>query len=716
VSDEEFSLADLGIPLERDLIGEALSGCRIERLLGRGGMGAVYLARREADGAAVCVKVLAPEVASDPGLRDRFEREWSALAKVDPPHPNLVGVHGVGADPVTPHIVMEFVEGHSLRRLLQERGRLEPELTARVGLDLARGLSALHGLGLVHRDVKPDNVLLTPAGSAKLVDFGIAKDLFRSALTQPGQLVGTAAYMSPEQWDEVPLDGRADVFALGALLYHLLAGEPPFAGEDLLETADLARSGDYEPLRDRVPGIPRELELVLARALLPELRYRYASCGSLARDLELVLRGQQAEVPALITVEGARFPLLPARRLTLGADEGCAIRIGGEGVAPRHAQVRREAEGFTLRALRGAGPVEVDDQPLQRGQILRPGQRIRLGTVTLTFSEERPPDEARPAIARASAQREVSDAELRALIELDDPRTCAHLLESLQPTPWVEDHEEGVLREALGPEVARSARQARGRAAELERARLPRRLAAVTRAQPGQSVERWLGWWLQVRQVAPTQLWSGGRTRAHYTLRVTTAEGAREAPLESGLLVGRDPRCDLRLDTPARLQLRILPLQRRLLVRAEAPGVTLDGRPLPGAAFLEPGSLLGCPGAELLLLHRVPPPAEPSSRPEVEPETFAALLELGHPAVALALLELRVREIRLDELARQLGPSVPADSCAQALEAVLSSWRQGGDALLQRLFGQLLDPKAAADRLRRGEFGTQVLPRQAWPS
>lgn len=716
-----FTLADLGLPVERDLVGQTLSGCRVDRLLGRGGMGAVYLAHRLRDGRAVVVKVLAPELAADPLLRARFQREWVALAKVDPPHPNLVEVYDVLDLEQTPHIVMEYVEGFSLRRHLQENGRLAPEKAARAALDVARGLAVLHGLGLVHRDVKPDNVLLTPAGSAKLVDFGIAKDLFRSALTAPGQVLGTAAYMSPEQWDDGPVDGRSDVFALGAMLYHLLVGRPPFEGEDVHETADLARTGSYDPPRSIVAEVPLELELVVARALMPELRYRYPSSEELARDLERVLAGHPSAVPCLVAPEGERYALIPARRLTLGRDPKCAIQLDHEGVAPRHAQLRREADGFTLRALRGAGPILVDGLPLERGQVLRDGQRLRLGTVELVFHETGRGGDREPVIARCEAREEVSDGSLRALVQVGDPRVTAHLLEQLTPTPWVEARELALLSDLFGPEVGATVSERRRARDRGGRAGLTNRLAAITGTDLGPDPARWLAWWAQVRALAPIQLSASGRARPEYWL----VEGERRVQVRGPVLVGRDPRCDLQLSDPraSRLLLRVIPVHERILIRAEAPGASLEGVPLEGGAFFEPGTTLDCPGARITLGVQLPQRAQnvgSDGLSRIDPGSFEALCDLAHPAVTTAL----VQHLASGQVASRLagGALFPADPQGSArFEAALNELCEARSRRARELLPTLLGPRAGdlaccQALLATASLGPQVAPLYAWQS
>src|SRR5690606_42126852 len=185
-------------------------------------------------------------------------------------------------------------EGPALSRAIAERRRLAPADAARIAKGVALALGALHARGVLHRDVKPANVLLDPAGRARLVDLGLAKDVFLSGLTEPGQLLGTIHYMAPEQWNEQPLDPRCDVFALGATLYHALIGVPPFPGQDAAEVADLATAGEYPPPRALVPDVPPALEEVVYLCLAPEPGRRYPDARACAEALGPVLRGLPA--------------------------------------------------------------------------------------------------------------------------------------------------------------------------------------------------------------------------------------------------------------------------------------------------------------------------------------------------------------------------------------------------------------------------------------
>ena len=234
---------------------------RLDRPLGRGGMATVYLARDTELDRPVAVKVLD---AADEGLRERFVREARLAARLS--HPNVVGVFDAGEDGGRPYIVMEHVEGETVAELLARRGRLPPEEARGLAVQAARGLAHAHAAGLVHRDIKPQNLLLREDGTLKIADFGIARATEDTSLTQPGTVLGTAAYLAPEQARGERATPASDVYSLGAVLYELLTGKPP------AETP--------APVRELAPEVPRELEDVVMRSLARNPSYRPADLES----------------------------------------------------------------------------------------------------------------------------------------------------------------------------------------------------------------------------------------------------------------------------------------------------------------------------------------------------------------------------------------------------------------------------------------------------
>jgi serine/threonine protein kinase len=281
----------------------------VERTLGGGGMAVVYLARDGELGRSVALKVLAENLADDAELRQRFVREARLAARLS--HPNVVRVYDAGEEDGRPFIVMECVEGESLAELLRREGPLDPDRVAKLGVQACAGLEEAHRAGLVHRDVKPANLLLTKDGILKVADFGIAHAVGGTRVTEVGTVLGTAAYLSPEQALGERVTPASDLYSLGTCLYELLAGEPPDGHETLGELFSRRESGPPP----RLKGVPPELESAIMRCLERDPSDRPASAADLAR---LLVPARPAGPPTAVT-EVARFDVTVRRRTLLWA-------------------------------------------------------------------------------------------------------------------------------------------------------------------------------------------------------------------------------------------------------------------------------------------------------------------------------------------------------------------------------------------------------------
>lgn len=256
-------------------MGTLLAGrYRLDRLVANGGMAQVWEASDETLRRRVAVKILHDHLA-DPATVARFRAEGVTAARLT--HPGVVAIFDTCSDGGLDAIVMEYVEGHTLRDVLDREGPLAPERAIDITMQIADALAAAHRLGLIHRDVKPANVLLRPDGSVKVTDFGIAKvrDEGGGDLTLPGTFLGTAKYLSPEQVEGRPVDARSDVYALGIVLYEMLSGEVPFDGPTDAAIALARVQRDPRPLREVAPGVPPALDAIVRRAMARDPDDRY---------------------------------------------------------------------------------------------------------------------------------------------------------------------------------------------------------------------------------------------------------------------------------------------------------------------------------------------------------------------------------------------------------------------------------------------------------
>ena len=268
------------------------------RRIARGGMADVYLARDASLDRQVAVKVLFPEFANDPSFVERFRREAKAAANLN--HPNIVGIYDWGQEQGTYYIVMEYVVGRSMADVLRSTGPLSPDRAAEIASDVAEALSSAHSAGLVHRDVKLGNIIVSDEGQVKVADFGIATALARRTgdnLTHIGSVMGTATYFSPEQAQGKALDGRSDLYSLGVVLYEMIVGKPPFTADT--STAVAVKHVQERPLAPSLLGvsIAQSLEAIILKLLAKNPANRYPKAEDLRADLKRYLDGAH-RIPA----------------------------------------------------------------------------------------------------------------------------------------------------------------------------------------------------------------------------------------------------------------------------------------------------------------------------------------------------------------------------------------------------------------------------------
>ncbi len=363
--------------------GSRLGPYEILAPIGAGGMGEVYRARDAKLGREIAVKVLPQATASDPDRRQRFEQEARSASALN--HPNILTIYDIGEADGSLYIAMELIEGRTLRELVASSEPLPTKRLLDLAVQIAEGLAKAHGAGIVHRDLKPENLMVSKDGYVKILDFGLAKltempssaaSVLPTAIaapTEPGTVMGTAGYMSPEQASGQPVDYRSDQFTLGAILYEMATGKRAFQRKTGAETLVAIIREEPEPLAQAAPRAPAPVRWIVERCMAKDPDDRYTSTRDLARDLKSV-RDHLSET----TVSGGLAAAEPARTRRRGWLLPAALALAaGAGL------------GFLLKGLAAGKPSAPEQfQPLtfQRGAILeralrpgRPDGRLRRG-------------------------------------------------------------------------------------------------------------------------------------------------------------------------------------------------------------------------------------------------------------------------------------------------------------------------------------------------
>ncbi len=395
-----------------DLLGQVIGNCRIEALLGAGGMGQVFRARHVHLDRLQAVKIMHPHMASDPGFQARFRREAQAIAVLE--HPHIVRIFDFDEQQGRYYIAMEYLPDGSLRTLLDRRAREGTKWPLVFGLDLIRqaaeALDFAHARGIVHRDIKPDNILIErhagPGGRSlyvvKLTDFGLARMVEGGGgITASGMTVGTPAYMSPEQCQGLPVDGRSDIYSLGIVLYEVVTGYLPFTVSRISEAVEKHVYVQPPSPRTVAPDLPVAVEAIILRCLAKKPEERFATGAELAQALRQVMQAPPPPPPPapdgvfvrVLDAAGQTVQRVPltGQGLTIGRRAGHQIVLDDPAVSRNHVNVEWSGRRVRVKDLGSRGGTLLNGAPLtpHESHTWEIGQRLTVGSFTLELEQHR---------------------------------------------------------------------------------------------------------------------------------------------------------------------------------------------------------------------------------------------------------------------------------------------------------------------------------------
>lgn len=382
----------------QDLAGKTWGRFQIVEERGRGGMAVVYKAYDSVLQRTVALKILAPQLAANEEFTRRFRRE--AITSANLRHPNIVVIYDVGTQDQFQYIVMEFLEGPTLQEDIREKGALPLDRVLFLLWQLSSALDYAHGQRLVHRDVKPANVILGSEDHVTLTDFGLVKAARDQRITIQGAAIGTLKYMSPEQAAGQELDHRSDVYSLGVVAYEMLSGETPFAGKTPYQTLHNLMHKPPPPLIKLNPHVSPQVERAVYRALAKQPMERFSSAGELVHALASAADLGQAvdswtdttplarEIALILTTSDGREYPVRVGTTTIGRDIGNDIVLPVRQVSRIHARIRCDDAGCRIVDMRSTNGTFINNAPLapKKQRTIRPGDTMRIGPVALTVA------------------------------------------------------------------------------------------------------------------------------------------------------------------------------------------------------------------------------------------------------------------------------------------------------------------------------------------
>jgi serine/threonine-protein kinase len=557
-------------------LGKQFGDFRAISKIGEGGMGSVYRAERIEDYSRdYVVKILSP-LGADNATYVRFRREGQVMSALR--HPNVVRVYTAGELDGLSWLVMDFVDGPTLQEVLDRKQRFDWMNAAKAVRQIALGLEAAHAIGVIHRDVKPQNVLLARAeGLLKVADFGLAK-VHRApsdpTVSRAGDILGSPAYIAPEQWGDHDVDQRADLFALGVVFYQLLTGVLPFRGKTPGDYARKILTGFYDAIELYSPEVPQGVRNVVARLLEVRRENRYQTATSLVLDVERCLRGEYPDVPRLVRNQGdsiERHVLLGRDHWTIGRAAASAIVIAHPTVPERHVLLERTPAGIILRELEARGLLRVNGMrvreiTLKDNDVIEFGEappfRYRAGVGAI------PPPQAGPSgsspapvgVAFLGQQERAFAPPLsvpgpiyEAYVRAEHARAVVVLIELLDETTWFRRTLRARRRLLAGGIADDVAGRAADRALASYRrnaAAIPDKLFRATKENLGRDPQAWLAWWFtKGREQFPVQVAPPGpRARASLALSTPSETGASVFPLSTleSWVLGRGSEAEVR--------------------------------------------------------------------------------------------------------------------------------------------------------------------------